>query len=364
MKNNSGLSQSVKRSHMKQLADFRKQELWRDPKLKFLFIEMTNLCNERCLHCGSRCGEAPPEGMLTGEEIKAFLKKTAEQFDIREIQLCVTGGEPLLREDFFDIMDYACSLGYNWGMTSNGTLIDKEKALLLKKAGLRTVSISLDGLRDTNDWFRQTKGGFDRAVEGIKNLAQYSDLRHLQVTTVVHKRNIGELPELYEFLKTLGLRSWRVINIEPIGRAKDNKDLALDPEDYKTMFAFIREHYNDSELPVTYGCSHYLGAEMEREVRKWYFLCNAGVYTASVMWNGDITACLDIERRPELVQGNIRKDDFAEVWRNRFLQYRSDFKKCGDCNGCKEYEFCAGGAFHTWNFDENRQNVCFKGILF
>ncbi|MGN1102432.1 MAG: SPASM domain-containing protein, partial [Huintestinicola sp.] len=127
---------------------------------------------------------------------------------------------------------------------------------------------------------------------------------------------------------------------------------------------FIKKHRNDEVLPVTYGCSHYLGPALEREVRKWYFLCNAGVYTASIMWNGDIAACLDIERRAELIQGNIRRDDFAEVWKNRFEQYRTDFKKKGPCKDCKDFEFCAGGSFHTWNFDENRQNVCFKDILF
>ena len=152
--------------------------------------------------------------------------------------------------------------------------------------------------------------------------------------------------------------------MEPIGRAKLYPDLLLTPDDYKTMFAFIKKHYNDLTLPVTYGCSHFLGAALEREVRKWYFLCNAGVYTASIMWNGDIAACLDIERRPELIQGNIRTDDFRQVWKDKFTQYRSDSRKCGECSDCKEYEFCAGGAFHTWNFDENKQNVCFKGILF
>lgn len=348
---------------MKQLADYRRT-LWSDPKLRFLFLELTNLCNERCMHCGSRCGEASPQGMLTTEEIKAFLKKTSGQFDLRSVQLCITGGEPLLRKDFFEIMNYAHSLGYNWGMTSNGTLIDKETAIALRQAGMRTISVSLDGLPETNDWFRQTEGGFAAALNGIRMLARYGALAHLQVTTVVHKRNIGELEELYELLKREQLNSWRVIAIEPIGRAKDNAELALSDEDYRRMFAFIKEHYRDDKLPVTFGCSHYLGVDLERELRSWYFLCSAGIYTGSVAWNGDILACLDIERRSELVQGNIRRDDFAEVWKNGFTQYRCDFKKKGECAKCKHYEFCAGGAFHTWNFEENRQNVCFKGVLF
>lgn len=358
------LSEKTKIRHMTELADYRDNTLRKNPRLKFLFIEMTNLCNERCRHCGSSCGEQSSEGILSGDEIKAFLKKTASQFNVKDMQLCITGGEPLLRKDFFDIMAYANSLGYGWGMTSNGTLIDEKTAEKLAETGMKTISVSIDGLPETHDWFRQKEGGFEAAMNGIRELVKCGKFHHVQVTTVVHKKNIGELEALYELLKKEHIRSWRVINIEPIGRAKECPELLLDSKDYIRMFDFIKKHRNDDVLPVTYGCSHYLGTALEREVRKWYFLCNAGVYTASIMWNGDIAACLDIERRPELIQGNIRRDDFAEVWKNRFEQYRTDFKKKGPCKDCKDFEFCAGGSFHTWNFDENRQNVCFKDILF
>ena len=360
----SSLNEKTKIRHMTMLADFRDNDLRKKPRLRYLFIEMTNLCNEHCRHCGSSCGDSSSEGMLTGEEIKAFLKKTASQFDVKEFQLCITGGEPLLRKDFADIMGYANSLGYNWGMTSNGTLIDKNMAKMLAETGMKTISVSLDGLPETNDWFRQKQGGFEAALNGVRELVKRKEFKHVQVTTVVHKKNIDELPQLYELLKKEHIRSWRVINIEPIGRANSCKELLLDKDDYIKMFSFIRENHSDPVLPVTYGCSHYLGTELEREVRPWYFLCNAGVYTASVMWNGDIGACLDIERRPELVQGNIRRDDFKEVWENRFADFRNDFKKQGECKSCRDFRFCAGGAFHSWNFDENRQNVCFKGVLF
>ncbi|MCQ2522319.1 MAG: radical SAM protein [Lachnospiraceae bacterium] len=358
------LSRRTKKQHMTSLAEFR-GELRKNPRLRFLFIEMTNLCNERCRHCGSRCGETEPEGQLSAAEIKAFLKKTKEQFDIGDMQLCITGGEPLLRKDFFEIMEYAHSLGYHWGMTSNATLIDEKVAKELKRVGLGTISVSIDGLPKTHDWFRQTEGGFDRAMAGLHALHDYSGVKHLQVTTVVHKKNIEEIPALHELLKKENiLKSWRVINMDPIGRAKDNPDLKLEPEDYKYMMDYIRTHYDDSLLPTVYGCAHYLGLDYEREVRKWYFLCNAGIYTASIMWNGDIAACLDVERRPELIQGNIRQDDFKEVWLKKFSQYRTDWRCEEGCKDCKDFAFCAGGAFHTWNFEEHKQNMCFKGILF
>lgn len=350
----------IKKRHMTQLAAYR-TELWKKPRLKFLFIEMTQLCNEHCRHCGSRCGDSMPKDTLTKEEICDFLKKTSEQFDLNEVQLCITGGEPLLREDFFEIMNYAHGLGYHWGMTSNGTLIDDDMAKKLETAGMGTVSISLDGLKETNDWFRQKQGGYDAALRGVRALVKNNGFRHIQVTTVVTKKNIDELEELYEILLKENIKSWRVINIEPIGRAKEQPELLLDKEDYIRLFDFIKQKRFAECMTVTYGCSHYLGEELEREVRDWYFLCNAGIYTASIMYNGDIGACLDIERRPELIQGNIRKDDFYDVWMNRFNVYRKNSRKC---KGCKEYKFCGGDSFHSWNYDENKPDICFKGILF
>ena len=118
-------------------------------------------------------------------------------------------------------------------------------------------------------------------------------------------------------------------------------------------------------MPVTYGCSHYLGLKWEREVRKWYFLCNAGVYTAGIRVNGDIGACLDIKSRKETIQGNIRRDSFTDVWKTRFEIYRKRLSlRCSSCMDCKAEKWCAGGAFHSWDFDRNEPRICMKGILF
>lgn len=353
----------LKISHMKQLRSYRKK-LWKNPRLKFLFIELTTQCNEHCRHCGSSCGNSVPKNLLTCSEICDFLKKTSAQFDVSDFQLCITGGEPLMREDFFEIMNYAASLGYNWGMTTNGILIDEDTAHKLAMAKMRTVSISIDGLPDTHDDFRMKKGSFEAAMSGIRNLTAENAFKHVQVTTVVHKKCLGELDELYRLLAAEKLNSWRVINIEPIGRALSQPELLLDEDDYRKMFDFIRRNRKSTLLPVTYGCSHFLGYDLEREVRSTYFLCNSGIYTASVAHNGDIIGCLDIERRPELVQGNIRSDDFKTVWENEFRQFRGDTRKCTECSKCRYYRFCGGDAFHSWDFDLNKPKVCFKGILF
>lgn len=355
------MSGSIKTEQMKQLAEYRRT-LWKDPKLRFLFLELTLRCNERCIHCGSRCGNVKSQE-LTFTQYKDFLDKIKRDFGTQEIQLCITGGEPLLRKDFFDIMGYACSLGFRWGMTSNGTLIDDKIAARLEECGMGTVSISLDGMKISHDSFRQTDGGWEAAMRGVNSLIDRNAFRHIQITTVVHKGNIDELDELYGYLCGVDIDSWRIVTIEPIGRALD-AGLTLAPEDYRRVFDFIRSKRQEG-MPVFYGCTHYLGLDYEREVRDCFFLCNAGIYSAGIRTNGDIGACLDIEMRPSLLEGNILTDDFTQIWKNGFKVYRSDhYRESEKCSSCGQCEFCGGGSFHSWDFDKNEQRVCFKGILF
>ncbi len=356
------LNHETKLAHMEELAE-HKRMLWIKPQLHYLFLELTLRCNEKCIHCGSRCGEVRSDE-LTTEQYKYFLDEIKRDFGTEGFMLCVTGGEPLLRKDFFEIMGYANQLGFRWGMTTNATLIDDNVAERLRECGMRTVSVSIDGLRETHDAFRRTQGGYHKAMRGIKALISNGGFQHVQVTTVVHRQNIGELEMIYRSLEDVDIDSWRIMNIEPIGRAQDFPELMLHKQDYLDLFQFMKEK-RSNEIPVTYGCSHFLGLEYEREVRDWYFLCNAGIYTASIMANGDIGACLDIDRRPELIYGNILKDNFKEVWENSFAEYRRNrYEDNEKCRGCREREFCGGGAFHSWDFEQKRQKVCFKGILF
>lgn len=347
----------IKRDHMKQLSDYRKL-LYKNPKLRYLFLELTLRCNEHCLHCGSSCGDVT-SGEMSFSDYERVLTEVKEDFDIKKLQLCITGGEPLLRKDFFDIMGMAHDMGYHWGMTSNATLIDMDTAKKLSECGMDTISVSIDGLPSSHDAFRRTKGGYERAVSGIGSLLSVGGFKAVQVTTVVNHGNIHELPALYEIMLSLDIDSWRVIGVEPIGRALCYPELLLTKEDYRYLFDFIREKRAE-DMPVTYGCSHYLGVELEREVRDYYFICCAGIYTASIMADGSIGACLDIEKRPETIQGNIYRDRFSDVWKNRFEIFRRDFSDLNEkCAACSEREFCAGGAKHSWDYDSSCQRMCF-----
>lgn len=347
---------------LERVARYRDKVLRQAPELKNLFFELTEQCNERCRHCGSFCGAERPNGGLSPQQWMEVVDQVAEDFPQKPL-LCITGGEPLLYPELCQVMGYAAAKGFRWGMTTNGTLITPKKARELALAGMRTVSVSIDGLEEYHDWFRQSPGGFRRALEGVKALVA-EGFEHVQVTTVVTRKNIDTLEELYELVKGLGVRSWRVINMEPMGRALELPELLLSPEDYRRLFTFIVEKRRTRELEVAYGCSHYLGPDLEHETRPWHFVCGAGVMTASITATGEVLSCLDLPRRPELVEGNVLERRFSEIWREGYTRYRSDWRRVGKCAQCREYKYCAGDSFHSWDFDKMEPMLCFKGILF
>ena len=350
---------AFKRSQMELQVEVREQLRVR-PKLQCLFLEMTDACNLHCLHCGSNC-TARNKTYLDLSITEKTLRQVAERYGAQNVMLCVTGGEPLLHPECIPFMERMHKLGFSWGMTSNGTLIDDATADRLMQSGLETVSISLDGLMNTNDWFRQKKGAFHKALKGITNLIIRGC--DVLVTTVVFERNFSELDEMYELLCAHHVPAWRLINIEPIGRANAHPELQLSADDHFRLLDYIHNRRFDPEqqMEVTYGCSHFLPYEYERMVRDQYFFCHAGISVASILANGDIFACLDIERRPELIQGNIAADDFCEIWEHGFQVFRKDRTLDSNvCSTCSERNICAGDSFHTWDFDKKEPRLCFR----
>ncbi len=167
-----------------------KNKLFNEPILQQLAIELTLNCNCYCRHCGSKCGELNSKDLLTDDEILTFLKQLKSDLKKNNKKppfIFVTGGEPLLRKNMSILMYDIKKLGYNWGITTNGMLINKEVAKDLKDAGIYSIGISIDGLKETHDWFRQVPGCFDKAIAGIKNMVAM-DIGNVMVTTVVHKK--------------------------------------------------------------------------------------------------------------------------------------------------------------------------------
>lgn len=353
---------NIKLKNLDNLAEYRKI-LYEKPILKDLFLEVTLRCNARCEHCGSSCGDTIQKDEISAEDLKKTLLEISRKYNANEIILNVTGGEPLVRKDLFDIMAYASSLGFRWGMTTNGILINDEILNKMNETNMETISISLDGLKDTHESFRKVPNCFDKIIENIKKLQQVPSIKIVQVTTVANKKNLHELEEVYKLMKDLNVISWRVINVDPIGRAKDNSDILLNKDEYKYLFNFIKEKREENIMNVEYGCSHYLGLDLEKELRDTYFICTAGLYVASILSNGDIFICPDVERRKEFIQGNIKTDSFVDVWENKFKIFRNESRtRCDKCQKCSNWKYCCGDSFHTFNFDEGKPNFCIKDI--
>ncbi len=334
------------------------EDLWSAPKLTYLFFELTDKCNLNCLHCGSRC-DGMHNTFLPVVAVEKTLGEIASRYNPSKILVCITGGEPLLHPALFEIIRTATLMGFPVGMTTNGTLIDENKAKRLYLSGVKTISVSIDGLESTHDSFRRNTGCYQSAIQGIKNLKKVG--LEPEVITVVHKNNIHQLEALYNVLADIDIYAWRLVSIDPIGRAAEEKSLLLNGEELKYLLQYIREKRNDNSysMLVNYGCSHFLSYEYENEVRDYYFQCIAGTKIASVRANGDIVACLDIEPRADLVQGSVFTDCFVDVWENKYKIFRTDrTKNSVTCRNCEHKKICRGDSAHTWNYDEKEPLYC------
>ena len=335
------------------------------PILKQLFIELTSSCNLKCQHCGSSCGPKKQDGVPL-EMLEVVLAEIAcdPQYKEKKPFIVLTGGEPTIRPDFVDVIDMIHRLGFQWGMTTNATLITTELAQKCREAGMYSVAISLDDLPEYHDAFRQVSGSYEKAVRGLNTLIDEQACKNIVVTTVLTHQSISRVDVIFDIVNQFEIDAWRLVGVEPIGRALDHPEMLFTAEDYHTLFEFIRNK-RVQNIPVEYSCPHYLGLDYERDVRDWYFKCIAGIEVASIMSNGDIGACLDIERNDRTIQGNVYREDFLDVWRKRFAIYRQDLAPITEgCRGCEHAKFCRGGSHHTYNHAEHIQRLCMKGVLF
>jgi len=253
--------------------------------------------------------------------------------------------------------------GVKWSLVSNATLINSRAAALLKDNSVYSVSVSLDGDETEHNLLRQGVNAYADALQGVEALR--SNGIRIQITTVVTKRTIKQLESMEHTIRALGAVSWKLLNVEPIGRALTERTLLLEREELFRLLDFIRERRascaaRGDPLNITYGCSHFLPLIYEEEVRITPFICGAGILISGIRCNGDISGCLDIEQRPELVQGNIYYDDFWTVWRERYQFFRRGDRteQSEQCRECGMRTLCGGDSFHTWDFEHKEPRMC------
>ncbi len=244
-------------------------------------------------------------------------------------------------------------------MTTNGTLITEQVIQRMIDSGMKTISVSVDGLKEHHEWLRQVDGCFQSAIDGIRQLVDSKRFHCVQVTTVVNPRNLGELEELYRLLCELDVDSWKLTGIEPIGAAANRDGLYLSPTEYTELLDFICSKRKETHMEVTYGCSHFLPEQYDQSVRIGHFHCISGISIASISAKGEILGCLDIDDRVSTMQGSIYIDSFWDVWNQRFSIFRQsrNMDSCF-CRDCPYQSFCGGDSWHTWDIRQQAPRLC------
>ena len=335
--------------------------------LSYLFWETTLACNLNCRHCGSRCSPAiRRQNDLPGEDVKRIFREIAEDFGTSEIVIAVTGGEPLVRDDVFEVMAAANDLGFSWGMVTNGVLITEDVLRKMEHSGMSAVSVSIDGDEEAHAKLRGSREAYRRSMEGLALLtAQASFLDIVEVTTVVNSHNVHLLNQMYDSFFAMGVDEWRLLMIDPIGRMKDdaNCGLMLTGEQLAETLDFVAMKRKSGPMPITFEESGFLGLRYEGQVRDYYFHCPAGINIGSVLHDGQIGACPSLER--VMVEGDAKSERFSEVWNSRFQRYRDrvSTRRKGLCASCKWWNYCEGGSLHLWDWDREKTRLCHYRML-
>jgi radical SAM enzyme (rSAM/lipoprotein system) len=236
-------------------------------------------------------------------------------------------------------------MGFTWGMVTNGYLLTREKMNELIDSGIRSLAISLDGLEADHNWFRGKNESFKRAIAAIEYAVDSVKKGVIfDVVTCVNKRNFGSLEKIKNILIDIGVEKWRLVSIFPKGRAQDNPELKLNGEELRNTLDFIKTTRDEGKIIASYGCEGFLGG-YEMETRDFPFYCRAGIGIGSVLVDGSISACPSL--RADYIQGNIYKDDFMDVWNNRFQVMRNrKWLRTGECASCKVWKYCNGNGLH------------------
>ncbi len=343
------------------MVPFIKQALFREFKkletkqheLNYLFWECTTRCNLNCRHCGSDCSkDSYYKDMPLDDFLKALdtIESASENFTV-----VLTGGEPLLRKDIELCGREIRKRGMRWSLVSNGYLYDNEKHISLLNAGLGALTISVDGLESSHNWLRNNNKSFERVDVAIGLAASASRL-NFDVVTCVNKRNFQELEEIREYLIQKGVKAWRLFTIVPIGRAKEDDEMFLADNQFRELLDFISDSRTKRDIDVKFSCEGFVG-KYESKVRDTNFFCRAGINIGSILIDGSISACPNIDRT--FTQGNIYTDNFFSIWQTKYKLFRDrSWTRTGKCADCEDYKNCQGNGFHYWHGEKKNVLVC------
>ena len=314
---------------------------------------VTLKCNLKCAHCYTNASEKKLSDELSTDAAKMLIHQIAE---VSRPLLILSGGEPLLRDDIYEIIRYGADRGLRMGMGSNGMLIEDEVTRRLQKAGMETIAISLDSsVPERHDSFRGVKGCWERAIDAIKSLKKSSI--QVQVNCTVTKQNYDEVDDIMSLAEDLGVENFHLFFLVPTGRGTDIEDIT--PRMYEDMIRSTLAKITKYKLNVKPSCAPQfmrIAKEQGVDMSRWVRGCMAGLYYCRIYPSGEVTPCPYMP----LKLGNVRESTFRDIWFNSevFKALRDFDQLKGKCGLCEYRDVCGGCRARAYGVTTDLMDFC------
>jgi radical SAM protein with 4Fe4S-binding SPASM domain len=307
-------------------------------KHKCAVWEFTLKCNSNCIHCGSSAGKSRLDELNTPEALN--LVKDLKSCGYNGIALM--GGEPFLRNDWYDVAKAIKRNRMKLTIVSNGLQI-KDKISKLKQLNVDCVSLSLDGASpQIHDYIRGVKGAFKKVLNSIRLLQKESI--PISLITTVSKINLKELSRIRDLLLNRNI-AWQIQMAIPIGRFP--RELVISREQYYGVSMFIAlnlEKYTIKQLPLMGAhCFGYFSKTLPETGLEPWFGCQAGKSVLGIQSNGNVKGCLTLS--DDFIEGNIRNTNLSDILKSRLRcsDYLNNLPLEDYCNSCEVFKKCKGG---------------------
>jgi radical SAM protein with 4Fe4S-binding SPASM domain len=314
---------------------------------------VTLKCNLKCSHCYINAKEKSLPDELSTDAAKMLIHQITE---VSRPLLILSGGEPLLREDIYEIIRYGVDRGLRMGMGSNGMLIDDEVTRRLEDAGMGTVAISLDSsIPERHDEFRGVKGCWEHAINAIKSLK--NSRIQVQVNCTVTPQNYDEVDDIMSLAEDLGVENFHLFFLVPTGRGTDIKDIT--PRMYEDMITSTLAKTTKYKLNIKPSCApQFMRVAKQKgvDMSRWVRGCMAGLYYCRIYPSGEVTPCPYMP----LNLGNIRERSFKDIWFNSevFKALRDFDRLKGKCGVCEYRDVCGGCRARAYGVSTDLMDFC------
>lgn len=317
-------------------------------KPRLIAWELTGACNLKCKHCRGSSTETPdPDELSTTEAFRLI----DEIVDFASPILILSGGEPLMRGDVYEIARYGVDKGLRVVLATNGTPVTRDVAERLKSAGISRISVSIDGAdAKTHDAFRGVSGAFDGAMRGISEILKAGI--SLQINTTIAKENIDEIPKILDLSTDLGADALHIFLLVPTGRGQEADEIP--PDEYERILNWFYDQRDKVRLQLKATCApHYFRIMRERAKEEGVKVsvethgfeamtkgCLGGTGFCFISRTGGVYPCGYLP----VLAGNIRETNFKEIWDHAkvFQDLRDESKLKGKCGICEYKRVCGG----------------------